>query len=231
MIALMSNRREIIVGLSASFAALARSAWGQSRVATCVLTPVTGEGPYYFDPKLVRSDITEGRAGVPLSLDVRVVSVIDCEPIRKARVDIWHADAAGVYSGYSDQYGNGPAPDRSTKGKTYLRGTQFSDRHGLTSFRTIFPSWYRGRTPHIHFKVFLEPREVVASQLYFPDTVSDRIYSSSPAYSERRRDRDTFNETDMFLRDRTGGAFCDIAPQGAGYRASVVVGISQSLEP
>ena len=230
----MSNRREIVVGLSASFAAvLARSAWGQSRVATCVLTPVTSEGPYYFDPKLVRSDITERRAGVPLILDVRVVSASDCVPIRKARVDIWHADASGLYSGYSDQYGNGAAPDRSTKGATYLRGTQFADRHGLTRFRTIFPSWYRGRTPHIHFKVFLDPGEVAASQLYFPDTVSDRIYASSPSYSERRRDRDTFNETDMFLRDRTGGAFCDIAERSPGdrapsYRASVVVGIAPS---
>jgi protocatechuate 3,4-dioxygenase beta subunit len=228
----MPDRREILVGLSASFAALlARSAWGQSRSASCVLTPVTSEGPYYFDPRLVRSDITEKRPGVPLTLDVRVVSANDCAPIAKARVDIWHADASGVYSGYSNQYGNGSTPNRSAEGKTYLRGTQFADGEGLTSFRTIFPSWYRGRTPHIHFKVFLEPREVAVSQLYFPDPVSDRIFSASSAYNARRRDRDTFNAGDMFLRSRTGGAFCEIAEHAPGYRASVVIGIDKVSAP
>jgi hypothetical protein len=32
---------------------------------TCVLFPQAVEGPFYFDPKLVRSDITEGRPGLP----------------------------------------------------------------------------------------------------------------------------------------------------------------------
>ena len=227
----MPHRRELIVGLSASFTALlARSAWAQSRTASCVLTPVTSEGPYYFDPKLVRSDITEKQPGVPLALEVRVVSANDCKPIPKARVDIWHAGANGVYSGYSSQYGTGSTPNRSAEGKTYLRGTQFADGQGLTRFRTIYPSWYRGRTPHIHFKVFLEPREVAVSQLYFQDKVSDGVFASSSAYSSRRRDRDTFNEDDMFLRDRVGGAFCEVDKNGKGaaaaYRASVVIGIA-----
>lgn len=30
----------------------------------------------------------------------------------------------------------------------------------------------------------------------------------------------------MYARDgRTGGAFCDVAPDGTGYRASVLIGI------
>jgi protocatechuate 3,4-dioxygenase beta subunit len=227
----MSDRREILAGLSASFAALfARSAWAQSPTASCVLTPVTGEGPYYFDPKLVRSDITEKQPGVPLALDLRVVSANNCTPISRARVDIWHAGADGVYSGYSGQYGNGSAPNRNAEGKTYLRGTQFADAEGLTSFITIFPSWYRGRTPHVHFKIFLEPREVAVSQLYFRDLISDGVFTSSRAYRPRRRDRDTYNEDDMFLRGRVGGAFCEVekkaAEAGPAYRASVVIGIA-----
>ena len=228
----MSDRREVITGLSASFAALlARSAWAQSRTASCVLTPVTSEGPYYFDPKLVRSDISEKQPGVPLTLDLRVVSANDCKPIPKARVDIWHADARGLYSGYSGQYGNTTAADGNTEGKTFLRGTQFANAAGLTTFRTIYPSWYRGRTTHIHFKIFLEPREVAVSQLYFKDVVSDGVFTSSSNYRPRRRDRDTFNEDDMYLRDRVGGAFCDVTRQKPvsglpSYLASVVIGIA-----
>jgi protocatechuate 3,4-dioxygenase beta subunit len=225
----MAKRREVIAGLTASLAGVATwPAYGQSRATSCVLTPQTGEGPYYFDPKLIRADITEGQPGVPFALDIRVVTATDCAPIAKARVDIWHADARGIYSGYSGQSGTGSSADRSAPGKTFLRGTQFANADGLTSFRTIYPSWYRGRTPHIHFKVFLEPREVAVSQLYFPDEVSDRVYATSKAYSPRRPNRDTFNTGDMFLRDRTGGAFCEVTEEGAGYRGTVVIGIARA---
>ncbi len=163
------TRREVLAGLTASFAGtLAARAGAQAPTASCVLTPDSGEGPYYFDPKLVRSDITERRPGVPFALDLRVVTAGACTAMPKVRVDLWHADARGIYSGYAGQYGNGSSPDRSAPGQTYLRGTQFADADGLVAFRTIYPSWYRGRTPHIHFKVFVSDREVVASQLYFP---------------------------------------------------------------
>jgi hypothetical protein len=39
----------------------------------CVLTPEAVEGPFYFDPKLVRSDITEGKRGAPLLLTLQIV--------------------------------------------------------------------------------------------------------------------------------------------------------------
>jgi protocatechuate 3,4-dioxygenase beta subunit len=37
------------------------------------LTPQSIEGPYYLDPQLVRARIAEGRAGVPLRVDLRVI--------------------------------------------------------------------------------------------------------------------------------------------------------------
>jgi protocatechuate 3,4-dioxygenase beta subunit len=228
----MPSRRDLLAGLTASFAgSLAARAGSASDTPTtsCVLTPDSGEGPYYFDPKLVRSDITERRAGVPLALDVRVVTAGVCTALPKVRVDVWHADARGIYSGYAGQYGNGGSPERSAPGATYLRGTQFADDDGRVAFRTIYPSWYRGRTPHIHFKVFVSDREVVASQLYFPDKVSDRVYSTSSAYAPRSRGIGTYNEDDMFLRGgRVGGAFCDVIESGNGYRGSVVIGIAKT---
>jgi hypothetical protein len=39
----------------------------------CRLLPQAVEGPFYFDPKLLRSDISEGRPGAPLQLQLRVI--------------------------------------------------------------------------------------------------------------------------------------------------------------
>ena len=65
----------------------------------CVLTPEAGEGPFYLDPKLIRGDITSGQPGAPLQLAMQVVRAGDCATLANARVDVWHADAVGLYSG------------------------------------------------------------------------------------------------------------------------------------
>ncbi len=129
----------------------------------CILLPQAVEGPYYFDPKLVRSDINEGRPGAPLRLSLRVIEAGSCAPISGARVDVWHADASGIYSGYT---GQGASREISTKGQTYLRGTQTTDADGRVAFSTVYPGWYPGRTPHIHVKVKLARRELLTTQLY-----------------------------------------------------------------
>src|SRR2546421_7956277 len=66
----------------------------------CTLTPQSIEGPYYLDPRLVRAQIAEDRPGVPLRVDLRVIDGATCKPSERARVDLWHADAQGIYSGY-----------------------------------------------------------------------------------------------------------------------------------
>ena len=221
------NRRDVLAGLGASFAgglALPASA-ADARSLSCVLTPVTGEGPFYFDPKLVRADITENRPGAPLSLSIKVVNAGDCKALPGTRVDVWHADAHGVYSGYENQQGTGDGTERVAAGKTFLRGTQFADGDGRAAFQTVYPSWYRGRTPHIHFKIFLGNDEVAASQIYFPDDINQQVFEHLAPYRERYKKRDTFNKGDMFLRNRTGGAFCDVTRAGEAWRATVTIGI------
>ena len=102
----------------------------------CILTPEATEGPFYFDPKLVRSDITEGKQGAPLVLTLQIVQAKDCTPLSDARVDVWHADELGLYSGYARQ------ETGSAKGETFLRGTQFTGADGEVRFKTIYPGWY-----------------------------------------------------------------------------------------
>lgn len=170
----------------------------------CTLFPQAVEGPYYFDPKLVRPNITEDRPGVATELFLKVFESGSCAPIANARVDIWHADAGGVYSGYARQ---GDNRDISTERATYLRGTQFTDKDGNVNFRTIYPGWYPGRTPHIHVKVFLDKLTLVTGQIYFEDALSSRIYRDNEPYKERPTP-DTSNGSDFIFKssEREGGS-------------------------
>src|SRR5690348_4153261 len=71
-----------------------------SGLVTCVLTPELTEGPYYLPGEKVRHNITDGHPGTPLALRLTVVDASTCKPVKGAAVDIWHADASGVYSGF-----------------------------------------------------------------------------------------------------------------------------------
>ncbi|WP_405556834.1 intradiol ring-cleavage dioxygenase [Streptomyces canus] len=105
-----------VVGLGAAGAvnAFAQEKSAESEAEACYkLTSETVEGPYYIDADKIRRDVTEGKEGIPLLLDIRVIDSESCRPIRNAAVDIWHCDAVGVYSGYEDMGnggGGGPAP-------------------------------------------------------------------------------------------------------------------------
>ena len=169
----------------------------------CVLFPQAVEGPYYFDPKLVRSDIADNRPGAPLQLSLKVIDNGHCTPIAKARVDVWHADAGGIYSGYANQ---GDNRDTSAKGKTFLRGTQLTDADGRAVFRSIYPGWYPGRTPHIHVKIFHDDKSLVTGQIYFPETLSERIYRERQPYNARPV-ADTANANDFIFQsgEKEGG--------------------------
>src|SRR5689334_19044582 len=52
----------------------------------CVLAPEMTEGPYYLPLELVRRDLTEGKAGVPLRLRIAVMDTKDnaCAPLANA---------------------------------------------------------------------------------------------------------------------------------------------------
>jgi protocatechuate 3,4-dioxygenase beta subunit len=196
----------------------------------CVLTPQAVEGPYYLDPKLVRTDITEGKEGVPLKLLLQVIDTSGCTPLAGARVDVWHSDGVGAYSGYEGQ-----ADDQatSTTNQTFLRGTQITDTLGQVTFTTIYPGWYRGRTPHIHLKVFLDEQNVLTGQLYFPDALSEYIYQNVSPYNTRTAERDTVNTTDSVLRGSGGGheSFVNIKEEADYYLASVVLGVDRNATP
>jgi protocatechuate 3,4-dioxygenase beta subunit len=169
----------------------------------CVVRPEVTEGPYYVDENLNRSDIRADtnsgvvKEGIPLVLTFNVSQITDssCSALEGAKVEIWHCDAAGVYSDVSD-------PGFNTIGQNFLRGYQLTDANGVAQFTTIYPGWYSGRTIHIHFKVHdptSDQNKVFTSQLFFDDALSDQVFSQAP-YAEKGQ-RDRLNSTDSIYQD------------------------------
>jgi protocatechuate 3,4-dioxygenase beta subunit len=216
--------RRALLGLTAYAAGGLTFARAQAP-ASCALTPDSGEGPFYLDSSLVRADITDGRPGAPLALTMRIVRTRDCATLGRARVDVWQADALGLYSGYARQSGVGGVSTATVAGQRYLRGTQFTDPDGEVRLRTVFPSWYGGRTPHVHFKIFIGDDAVVASQIFFPDEINDRVFNGWEPYRQHVAKRMTRNADDRFLRDG-GGVLCDAEESTAGVRASALVAVN-----
>jgi protocatechuate 3,4-dioxygenase beta subunit len=186
------SRRALVTGALAGTAASAMPSAAQAPAgATTPFTAPAVEGPFYLEPGVLRADIAEGRAGVPLD----VVFAIRDETgavIPGARVDIWHCDAKGLYSGFP---GQGEEGRIDARGETFLRGAQMAGADGSASFSTIYPGWYPGRTTHIHFKIIDGGRTILTSQLFLPDALSEFLYANVGDYA-RARPRDTFNSTD-----------------------------------
>jgi protocatechuate 3,4-dioxygenase beta subunit len=223
-------------GIGSSSTAKATATTGASTAPTsgntpaCVARPALTEGPYFVDERLNRSDIrsdpSDGsiRQGALLALAFRVLQVTNaCAPLAGASVDVWHCDAAGVYSDVND-------PGFSTIGKKFLRGYQVMDSSGVAQFTTIYPGWYQGRTVHIHFKIRSHTGSGAAyeftSQLFFDDAITDQVYAQAP-YSSKGQ-RTLRNEGDSIYRQ--GGSQLLLAPAktAAGYSATFDIGLQMS---
>lgn len=218
-----------LLGSSVSSAGTSRAGPGRY---PCVVRPASTQGPYFVDEKLKRSDIrsdpTNGtlRQGLLLGLTFKVSSIAKgtCAPLEDAIVDVWHCDAAGVYSDVVD-------PNFDTTGKKFLRGYQITDAGGIAKFTTIYPGWYPGRTVHIHFKIRSpdsdpSPYEFTG-QLYFDEGLSDRVFAQPPYVG--RGKRQVSNLTDQ-IYNRQGGrqTMLAVAPVRDGYAATFDIALDNS---
>ncbi|MFF2425525.1 intradiol ring-cleavage dioxygenase [Streptomyces mirabilis] len=224
------------LGLAATQATAATEHQAAARpAAACVLTPEQTEGPYYLDLETVRKDITEGKAGVALTLRVTVVDAATCAPLPQAAVDIWHCDALGVYSGY---VAGGSTPDT-----TFLRGVQLTDSAGVAEFTTVYPGWYVGRALHIHVKTHVGGSVSNGTyhgghvshtgQLYFPEAYNTRIAALSP-YRNNTVTR-TLNARDGIYRNGGSSTLLTLSQAGSdlgkGVTGTVVLGIDPATTP
>jgi protocatechuate 3,4-dioxygenase beta subunit len=201
------------------------TATSNADTTTCTLTPQETAGPYPLDlhnnPAMFRKDITEGKTGVPLALTLTMLNTNkDCAPITNARIDVWHCDKDGVYSGYSQAGAN-------TVGETFCRGIQLTDRDGKVTFTTIYPGWYRGRITHIHFQLYLNNGLVATSQLAFPQDITTAVYDSA-LYKAHGQNTSvsSFSQDNVFSDGTTGEMLTLTGDASSGYTATLTAGVA-----
>jgi protocatechuate 3,4-dioxygenase beta subunit len=200
---------------------------GGSTPTSCTEIPEETAGPYpdkigmLDNAKYMRSDISEGKTGLAFTMKFLVVDVTNgCAPVTNAKVEVWHCDAAGDYSEYSNQQGGVDETDA-----TFLRGLQTTDATGRVTFKTIFPGWYTGRATHVHVDVYVNDQSVKVTQMAFPPAVLTAVYATG-VYAARG-DNPTSNASDMVFSD---GDQYELATMKGdttnGYTSSLIIGIS-----
>jgi protocatechuate 3,4-dioxygenase beta subunit len=184
---------------SSGSAPSASSAAGTASAGTQI--PEETAGPYPGDGSnganvltesgIVRSDITKSfgpasgvAQGVPLTIKLKVLETGNgLGALQGAAVYLWHCDADGRYSLYSE----------GITEENYLRGAQETGRDGSVTFTSIYPAAYSGRWPHIHFEVYpsLEAATTAGgklrtSQLALPEEACKLVYATD-GYSQSLR--------------------------------------------
>ena len=229
----------------------ADAATGTGHVA---VTPSMTEGPYWVDELLRRSDVRGNTAsasrdagavqqGVPLTLRINVLDAANGGAINGAHVDIWHANADGLYSDESGQQTGGGTTNADTAGENFLRGYQVTGLDagvgstpvdGQVSFETIWPGWYSGRAIHVHVRVRTYGASgTVATnyttQIFFSDADNAVVLTGAAPYNRRTPESDpTTDENDSVLTSSADAT--NIVPVTGGlangFAATFTIGLS-----
>lgn len=179
---------------------------------TCTLTgtDTAGEGPFFLhedevmnDVSLKRTDIRDGREGVEMQLNYRLLDQdgMCMKPIADVEVYTWHTDALGFYSGFANQNPNqtymGGIERTVENMDRFCRGMQVTNAEGVCSFRSLYPGWYFGRPIHIHFVALRKGSmaatssyrsaqyHIFTTQLYFEEAFSRMIHEKNAPYTMR----------------------------------------------
>jgi protocatechuate 3,4-dioxygenase beta subunit len=116
------------------------------------------EGPFFKTNTPQRITLIEPGSKAPRLVVVGQVLSRECQPLKGALLDFWHADEHGEYDNGGFRY----------------RGHQFTDADGRYRLETILPAEYPGRARHIHVKVQPPGGSVLTTQLYFPNDASNK---------------------------------------------------------
>jgi protocatechuate 3,4-dioxygenase beta subunit len=155
------------------------------------------------------------------------LTILDADkdtPLAGAAVYLWHCDAEGRYSLYSD----------GVTDENYLRGVQAADASGKVTFTSTFPGAYMGRWPHIHFEVYASLSEATAagkisatSQLAFPEEVCNTVYATDGYDGSAQNMQRTSLQNDMvFGEDEAVDQLATVTGDvGSGYVAKLNVGV------
>jgi protocatechuate 3,4-dioxygenase beta subunit len=154
---------------------------------TCAMTCELIQGPCYDATADERIDISDGRDGLPMRVQLRLLDEA-CKPIVGGVVEVWHASPIGKYSGNDTAHENVAfctENDPDFVNHKYFRGKQASDANGIVTFDTCFPGWYHGRAIHVHAMVTVNGKAFLTTQLCFDDALNEEICSTQTLYASR----------------------------------------------
>ncbi|MGV3551105.1 dioxygenase family protein [Rhizobium sp.] len=194
--------------------------------ANCIATLAQTLGPCHVNGVPVRKDVSEGKAGLPVRMAFRLVEAAGCRPIEGADVEIWHTDHRGIYSG-REAASMCTLDDAQALQGLAFRGRQVTGADGVATFLSAYPGWYSGRTIHVHCRVVIEGRELLVSQIYFDDNLSDIVYGQHRDYTGRPA-RDTRNNDDGIIPAKNAADYMfDFEKLDGGVlSASITIGVS-----
>ncbi|RQO31351.1 hypothetical protein DBR32_05145 [Taibaiella sp. KBW10] len=226
------NRKEFLrasglagLGLSLPFTKAFAEEEPANNLASCTLIPTETAGPFPLDltanTTFFRNDIRETQQGVQLNVKLKIVGLNNCGPMSNVRVNIWHCNKDGLYSGYDNAMNVGQA------GLTYLRGYQMTDANGYVNFTTIFPGWYSGRVCHIHFQVYVSSNYAAISQFTFDAATKNLIYANNSSVYTKGADPMSIASDNIFS-DGYQYQLCTLSPTSSGYEASLEVAVQGS---
>lgn len=182
-----------------------------SSSGTCKVGDSETDGPYPLynkrDASITHTDITEGKPGLPLSMAITIRNVNDnCAVVSNARVDVWHCDKDGYYSGYINQ---GYLGNQDNTAKTFCRGIATADATGVARFQTIYPGWYQGRVTHIHAQIYVGGQLKLTTQIAFPEEINTAVYNTD-LYKAHGQNA-TKNTTDSIIRDSLSNELASVS--------------------
>lgn len=174
---------------------------GGTTSGDCTVTDTETDGPYPLynsrGSSTNRVDIRDGKTGLQLDMTIIIRNVNDsCNVLANARVDVWHCDKDGYYSGYTN---SGYLGTQNNNSAVFCRGLQATDANGEVKFTTIYPGWYNGRVTHIHAQVYVNNTLKLTTQIAFPEDINTAVYNTS-LYSAHGQNS-TKNTTDNIIRD------------------------------
>jgi protocatechuate 3,4-dioxygenase beta subunit len=183
---------------------------------SCSVTDTETDGPYPLynsrGSSIQRVDIRDGKTGIPLNITITIRNVNNnCNIISNARVDIWHCDKDGYYSGYSN---SGYLGTQDNSSKVFCRGLQYTDSSGQAKFTSIYPGWYSGRVTHIHAQVYVNSVLKLTTQIAFPEDINTAVYNTA-LYSAHGQNS-TKNSTDSIIRDSLTNELATVAANTTG---------------
>jgi protocatechuate 3,4-dioxygenase beta subunit len=153
--------------------------------------------------------------GMALTVTLRLVNTVsNCSDLSGYAIYLWHCDAAGRYSMYSD-------------GVT-------DDSLGRATFTTVFPGCYPGRMPHIHFEVYRNlatatgsANQLKTSQLAFPVTTCQEVYATGGyGASVANLAQMSFADDNVFSDGISLQMAAMTGNKSTGYAAALTVGIA-----